>query len=94
MGGEILGLFGLPSHWEVLIVILAILLLFGGRKLPELARGLARGLRIFKQELRDAKDSVDQASRDEGEAEKADKPETKDESPGEGADKSADKGAS
>ena len=48
-------------HWVVLIV--AILLLFGGRRLPELARGLARGLRIFREELhgvsKDVQDSVE-----------------------------------
>jgi sec-independent protein translocase protein TatA len=33
------------------ILLLAVLLLFGGRRLPELARGLARGMRIFRDEL-------------------------------------------
>ncbi len=37
--------------WEWVVVIMAILLLFGGKKLPELARGLGKGLRIFKEEL-------------------------------------------
>ena len=46
-----LALFGLPGHYEAIIVILAILLLFGGRKIPELARGLGRGLRLFKEEI-------------------------------------------
>ncbi len=36
-------------HWVALAAIA--LLLFGGKKLPELARGLARGIRIFRDEL-------------------------------------------
>jgi len=36
---------------HVVIVVALILLLFGGKKLPELARGMARGLRIFRDEL-------------------------------------------
>jgi sec-independent protein translocase protein TatA len=35
-----------PIHW--LIVLAIILLLFGGRKIPELARGLGEGIRNFK----------------------------------------------
>jgi sec-independent protein translocase protein TatA len=35
-----------PIHW--LIVLAIILLLFGGRKIPELARGLGEGIRSFK----------------------------------------------
>lgn len=37
---------------EVLIVVLVVLLLFGGRKLPEIARGTGRALRIFKAETK------------------------------------------
>jgi len=36
--------------WEIALILVVILLLFGGRKLPEMARGLGRGLRIFKDE--------------------------------------------
>jgi sec-independent protein translocase protein TatA len=35
-----------PIHW--LIVLAVILLLFGGRKIPELAKGLGEGIRSFK----------------------------------------------
>jgi sec-independent protein translocase protein TatA len=52
-------LFGLPGHWEVIIILLLILLLFGGKKLPEMARGLARGLRSFKDELKGVKTDVE-----------------------------------
>ncbi len=45
---------GMPGTTEWLFIILAILLLFGGKKIPELMRGVGRGIREFK----DAKDSV------------------------------------
>ena len=55
---EMLAMFGLPGHWEILLIVLVILLLFGGKKLPELARGLGRGMRSFKQELQGMKTDV------------------------------------
>ena len=39
---------------EVILIVFAVLLLFGGQKLPELARGLGKGIREFK----DASDGV------------------------------------
>lgn len=50
---EFTGTLGIwtPGPWEIAIFLLALLLLFGGKKLPELARGLGRGLRTFKKEL-------------------------------------------
>jgi sec-independent protein translocase protein TatA len=47
-------LLGMPGTTEWTFIILAILLLFGGKKIPELMRGVGRGIREFK----DAKDSV------------------------------------
>ncbi len=41
--------FGPP---EMIFIVLVVLLLFGGKKLPELARGLGRGLRFFKEEVK------------------------------------------
>ena len=55
----ILGLFGLSGHWEILIIVLAILLLFGGKKLPELARSLAKGLRGFKEEMKGVSNDIE-----------------------------------
>jgi sec-independent protein translocase protein TatA len=49
-----LALPGLPDLGapELIIIVLVILLLFGGRKLPEMARGTGRALRIFKAETK------------------------------------------
>lgn len=47
-------LIGIPGGSEWLLIFLAILLLFGGKKIPELMRGLGKGIREFK----DAKDKV------------------------------------
>lgn len=44
----------MPGGSEWLLVLLAILLFFGGRKIPELMRGIGKGVREFK----DAKDNV------------------------------------
>ncbi len=47
-------LLGLPGGAEWIIILLAILLLFGGRKIPELMRGIGKGIREFN----DAKSNV------------------------------------
>lgn len=48
-----------PVGWPEIVIILAIaLLLFGGKKLPELARGLGRGLRHFKEEVQGIKSDI------------------------------------
>lgn len=46
----------LPGGWEWIIIILAIVLLFGGRKIPELMKGLGQGMREFKKARNDAED--------------------------------------
>lgn len=43
---------------EVFIVIFAILLLFGAKKIPELARGMGRGIREFKDATKEIKDEI------------------------------------
>lgn len=41
--------------WQLVIILLVILLLFGGRKIPELMKGLGKGVHSFKQGLEEAK---------------------------------------
>ena len=45
-------LVAVPGGWELVLIVLVILLLFGAKKLPELARGSGRALRIFKAETK------------------------------------------
>ncbi len=47
-------LIAFPGGTEWILIVLAILILFGGRKIPEFMRGIGRGIREFK----DAKDNV------------------------------------
>lgn len=43
---------------EVLIVALVVLLLFGGKKIPELMKGLGKGVKSFKDGLREVDDEI------------------------------------
>jgi len=49
---------------ELLILVVVVMLVFGGKKLPDLARGSGRALRIFKEEVGRADD--DEATDDPG----------------------------
>ena len=50
----------MPGGWELILIVLVIMLLFGAKKLPELARGSGRALRIFKAETKGLVDDDDQ----------------------------------
>ena len=50
---ELLFIGGLGTN-EILLIVLALLLLFGGKKLPELMRGAGRGIREFKDAVNTA----------------------------------------
>jgi sec-independent protein translocase protein TatA len=63
---QIVPMIGMPQGWELILIVLVILLLFGAAKLPQLARGTGQALRIFKAEtkgLRDDDESKDSAER-------------------------------
>ena len=50
--------------WEWVVVILAVLLLFGSKKIPELARGLGQGIKEFKKATREVTDEIHNTSVD------------------------------
>lgn len=44
-------MFGSLGFWEILLIFLVIALLFGGKKLPQLGKGIGEGIRNFKKAL-------------------------------------------
>ena len=55
----VLGFLTSGSEW--IIIALVILLLFGGKKIPELMRGLGKGVKSFKDGVNEAKDEINKA---------------------------------
>lgn len=52
--------------WEVVLIVLVILLLFGGKKIPELMKGLGKGVRSFKEGMNEIeKDITDEPEKKE-----------------------------
>lgn len=52
---------------EMILILFVVLLLFGAKKLPELARGLGKGIREFKDATKDVKENIEKATRLEDE---------------------------
>lgn len=50
----------LPGGWELILVLLVVLLLFGAKRLPDSARALGRSLRIFKAETKGLRSDDDE----------------------------------
>ena len=48
-----IGPFGV---WEIMIILIVVLLIFGPRRLPEMAKGLGQSVRAFRKEMRDIKE--------------------------------------
>ena len=49
---------GFPGGWEWIIIFLVILLLFGAKRLPDLARGLGKGISEFRKAAREVSDEL------------------------------------
>lgn len=58
--GTMLPLFFLGNirGWEWIVIFLLVLLLFGGKKIPELMRGLGKGINSFKRGMQEARDEI------------------------------------
>ena len=53
-------LIGMPGGWEIFLIIFFVLILFGAKKIPELARGFGQGIREFKEATKEIKHNMDE----------------------------------
>jgi len=44
--------------WQLIVIVLLILLLFGGKKIPEMMKGIGKGISQFKQGLKEVEDDI------------------------------------
>jgi sec-independent protein translocase protein TatA len=58
----------IPSGYEWILIILAIVLLFGGRKIPELMKGLGQGMKEFKKAKNESADKDQKDDKESNEA--------------------------
>ena len=68
-------MFGMGGPQELLIILAIVLIVFGGKKIPELMGGLGKGVKSFKKGLNEAEEEIKQISEDK--EEKTDKEEKK-----------------
>ena len=57
-------LLGMPGMGEWVVIGLFVLIFFGARKIPEFAKGLGKGIREFKDAVKDVKKEVDEAGKE------------------------------
>lgn len=50
---ELFVMLAIPGLWSIALIVIAILLLFGGKKIPELMKGLGSGVKEFKKGISD-----------------------------------------
>jgi sec-independent protein translocase protein TatA len=58
-------MFGNLGATEIILIVLVILLLFGAKKIPELARGIGKGMSEFKKGLKDVEKDIKESPDDE-----------------------------
>ena len=51
--------------WEILIIAFIVLLLFGGRKIPELMHGIGKGVKSFKKGMNEVEEEINKAAEDD-----------------------------
>ena len=54
-------IFAWLNGWEVVAILAIVLIVFGAKKLPELAKGLGQGIKEFKKSSREIQDEIQQA---------------------------------
>lgn len=55
---------GVVGPWQIVIIALVIVLLFGGKKIPELMKGLGKGVKSFKQGMNEVENQISDIDKD------------------------------
>lgn len=55
---------GSLGFWEILLIVLVIILLFGGKKIPELMHGLGKGMKSFRQGMNEVESEIKEATKE------------------------------
>ena len=55
---------GMPGVWSIVLIIAVILLMFGGKKIPELMRGIGRGMREFSDAKNNVKNEIEEGMKE------------------------------
>ncbi len=76
-------LISMPGGGELIIILVIVLILFGAKRIPEIAQGLGKGIREFKKSVRDVQTEIDVDEKsgrkiEEATKEAKEKPEQKD----------------
>ncbi len=58
-----LAFIGGLGGWEILLIVLVVLIFFGAKRIPELARGLGKGIREFKDATKEINDEIEEGSK-------------------------------
>lgn len=59
----------LLGHWEIIVIVLVVLLLFGAKKIPELMHGMGKGVKSFKDGINGVDESNDKKTENTAEPE-------------------------
>lgn len=57
--------FGMPGGWELIVIILFVIIFFGAKKIPEIARGMGKGIREFKDATKEIKNEIEEGSNED-----------------------------
>ncbi len=56
-------LLGMIGPWQIVLIVIIVLLLFGGKKIPQLMRGLGSGVKEFKEGMKEGETSTDETKK-------------------------------
>lgn len=51
-----------PGGWEMIVIILFVIIFFGAKKIPDIARGLGRGIREFKDATKEIRNEIEEGA--------------------------------